>query len=163
ERIERKDKVRQLIFEAEQHRKFQRWEQAIERYEAAHGLDRDNKLVRVHMARAYAGWARDLLAVDRKAAEKLIQTGLGPYADNPEVRELQLMMLQEVTNDLVDRALTKARELRARGEMAETEPELRSALKHAPADPALQMDLTELSKLNEAEKVIAQTQPPTTT
>src|SRR5262249_27687727 len=63
----------------------------------------------------------------------------------------QLAVLQEVTKELVDRALTKARELRARGELRGAEFELRSALQKAPGDPSLSTYLGELSNLNKQE------------
>jgi serine/threonine protein kinase/tetratricopeptide (TPR) repeat protein len=133
----REEEFRRLVSEAEQQVNQGQWALAIQTYQAARELDPNNKLPRVQMAKTYAAWARDLLPLDRKAAEKLVETSLSLDAYNPEVRELHLTLLQEVTKELVDRALHKARELRAKGEMLDPEKEVRNALQKISKDPTL--------------------------
>src|SRR5262249_14743901 len=84
EKIERTGEFQRLMNEAKQHCGRRQWESAIQSYQAARNLDPENTTARLQMARAYADWARDLLPVDRKAAEKLVETSLSLDPDNPE-------------------------------------------------------------------------------
>jgi serine/threonine protein kinase len=144
QRIEHRDKFRRLISEAERHRKAGNWKLAIEHYQSARELEPESKLARIHMAKSYAEWARELLSQDPDTAQKLIETSLHLDADNPDVKQLQLILLQQVTKQIVDRALIQARELRARGELVAADLELRSALQKAPENAVLRNSLTDL-------------------
>src|SRR5262249_20574517 len=112
----------------------------------------DSSLIRRRMAEAYAAWARKLLPVDRKRAQNLIESSLSLDGDNAEIQELHATLLQEMTKEIVERAMSKARDLESKADLIAAELELRNALQKVPGNTALSAYLTHLANLRKEER-----------